>query len=81
MKVKLLDFDKNVSWVKLPDDTKIVCGVILSGDMVMIHPSQFDTGEGSRWHSVYEGSWSVDVQNIEDFNKIKNSYEALDFLI
>ena len=35
MKIKLLDWNAKATWVKIPDDTDYISGIILSGDMVM----------------------------------------------
>ena len=79
MKIRLLDYAGNKYWVRLPEDTQVVYGLVVSGDMVMNAPVLNDTGDGSRIDDYIEGYWKVDVQQLEDFNKIKESYDALKY--
>lgn len=80
MEIKLLDYKGNAYRIPIPKGVMRLTGEIISGDMVLNTPPLFfDTGAGSRCIDFYDGKWSVHVKDLERFNKIKRSKEALKF--
>lgn len=77
MEIKLYDYNRRAVMVNIPDDATVVCGLVVSGDMVMNYPILFDTGEGSRWNDHIEGYWKVEVAELQEFNLRKSSYDIL----
>lgn len=79
MQVRLLNYDGEETLVSIEDSTEIIFGVVVSGDMIMIYPKEVDTGEGCRCINFYDGAWRVNAAQLDKFNQIKTSYDALDF--
>lgn len=77
MKIRLLDWNRNATWVDIPDDTQEVSGVILSGDMVMEKPIHADSSDG-RFFSFYDGYWVVKRKDFDKLNVIAKSYDVFD---
>lgn len=77
MKIKLYDYSNTAVWVNIPEDANVVCGLVVSGDMIVNYPIVFDTGEGTRWNHYIDGYWKVDVAELEKFNSMKNYEEVL----
>ena len=79
MKFKLLDFEGTPTMVDIPDDTKIISGVILSGDMVMNCPIHADSSI-CRMADYYDGDWMVPADTVKKWNGHKNkAYAIIDF--
>lgn len=64
----LKDFADDLHEVEIPDDTQVIAGITLSGDMVMIYPIYFDSDDAGRWQDFFDGSWSIERK---DFDTIK----------
>lgn len=79
-KIKLLDTFGRESWVDLPDDTKEVAGVVVSGDMVLVYPFFFDAGRGVRLHDYLDASWIFPVEKLDEVNTQKTVHDVLDLL-
>lgn len=79
MEVRLLNYDGEERIVSIEDNIEVICGIVVSGDMIMIHLKVVDTGEGCRCINFYDGCWSVKAEQLEKFNQIKTVYEALSF--
>jgi len=79
MKIRLLDFERNATWVDIPDDTQEVSGVILSGDMVMERPIHADASD-DRVTDFYDGAWFVKRKDFDKLNAIASSYDVFDLL-
>ena len=77
MKIKLLDWNGKEKWVEIPDDTQVIIGCILSGDMVLEHPIYADASD-DRLCDFYDGSWSVKREDFDAFNQLTNSYSVFD---
>lgn len=76
-RVRLLDYAGREYWVDIPENTEYIEGEIISGDMVLKSPIEFDTGDGARWVNYYDGSFKVPIKNLEWFNSIESYYELL----
>ena len=79
MKIRLLDWEWNATWVDIPDDTQEVSGVILSGDMVMERSIHADASD-NRFVDFYDGAWVVKRQDFDKLNAIAKSYGVFDLL-
>ena len=79
MKIKLLDWSAKATWVEIPNDTAYICGVILSGDMVMEYPVHADAS-AFRVEDWYDGFWKVDKKDFDKFNELAGSYDVLDLM-
>lgn len=77
MKIKLLDWKKKETWVEIPDDTQVIVGCVLSGDMVMEHPIYKDSSE-DRITDFYDGSWSVKREDFDKLNDLTDSYDVFE---
>lgn len=77
MKIKLLDWKKTETWVEIPDDTQVIVGCVLSGDMVMEHPIYKDSSH-DRITDFYDGSWSVKREDFDKLNQLTDSYDVFE---
>lgn len=77
MRLRLLDYQANEYWIEIPDDTEFIEGEIISGDMVLKSPIEFDTGEWIRWTDCYLGSFRIPTEELKWFNSIESYYELL----
>ena len=77
MKIKLLDWKNKETWVEIPDDTQVIVGCVLSGDMVMEHPIYKDSSE-DRITDFYDGSWSVKREDFDKLNDLAYSYDVFE---
>lgn len=77
MKIKLLDWKKKETLVEIPDDTQVIVGCVLSGDMVMEHPIYKDSSE-DRMTDFYDGSWSVKREDFDKLNDLTDSYDVFE---
>ena len=75
MIVLLKDFSGDVQDVEIPDDTQVIVGINISGDMVMIYPVFFDSDTNFRFDDFLEESWSIERK---DFDTIKDGTGKLD---
>lgn len=75
MKIRLLDWAGEPKWVEIPDDTQVIVGCILSGDMVLEHPIHADAND-SRIYDFYDGCWSVERKDFDKFNQLNGSYDV-----
>lgn len=77
MRLRLLDYQANEYWIEIPDDTEYIEGEIISGDMVLKSPIEFDTGEWTRWTDCHLGSFRIPTEELKWFNSIESYYELL----
>lgn len=75
MKIKLLDYAGHAKWVEIPDDTQVIVGCVISGDMIMEHPVYEDASD-DRHTDFYDGSWAVKKENFDKFNELTDSYDV-----
>lgn len=75
MKIRLLDYANVEHFVEIPDDTEVIRGEIISGDMVMTYPFRYDTGV-NRVMNFYDGEFEFEAKDFEKLNTIGNSYDV-----
>ena len=61
--------------VEIPDETQVIVGIVVSGDMIMIYPAYFDSDTHYRFDDYLEDSWSIERK---DFDSIKTDIGELD---
>lgn len=71
----LKEYSGDVHKVKIPDETQVIAGIVVSGDMVMIYPVYYDSDTHCRFDDYLEESWSIERK---DFDSIKNKSGELD---
>ena len=75
IKIKAYDFEDCCTELEVPNDITSIDVQILSGDEVItVYKNdevilEFDSGEGSRCISYYDGGYTIHMNNIEEFNK------------
>lgn len=77
MKIRLLDYANVEHFVEIPDDTEVICGEIISGDMVMTYPIYYDTGKTTRTMNFYDGEFEIEAKDFEKLNTIRDSYDCI----
>ena len=75
MTALLKDYSGEIHKVEIPDDTQVIAGINISGDMVMIYPVFFDSDTHFRYDDLLEESWSIERK---DFDTIKDGAGELD---
>lgn len=75
MKIRLLDWESKEHFVEIPDDTEVIVGVVLSGDMVLLYPMHYDTSM-HRLRSYYDGTFIVRKEDFSKLDTIATSYEV-----
>ena len=81
MRLRLLDYKANEYWIEIPDGTEFIEGEIISGDMVVTNPINFDTGDTDQCKRVidfFDGSFIVPISELKEFNSIERSYDVFD---
>lgn len=76
MKIRLLDYANVEHFVEIPDDTEVIRGEIISGDMVMTYPIYYDTGKTTRTMNFYDGDFEIEAKDFEKLNTIGGSYDV-----
>lgn len=77
MEIILRDYNNTKIPVTIPDDTEYIEGVVISGDMVMDYPFDFDTSD-SRTMSFFDGTFHFDR---EDFDLLeRDDFNIYDYL-
>jgi hypothetical protein len=76
MKIRLLDYANVEHFVEIQDDTEVIRGQIISGDMVMTYPFRYDTGANTRRINYYDGEFVIEAKDFEKLNTIKSSYDV-----
>lgn len=77
MKISLFDYNSVKHEVEIPDNTQEISGIILSGDMVMLKPFLYDTGNG-RIQDLYDGTFTIKKDKLKSTNHCKTVDECLD---
>lgn len=66
MTIHLLNFSGRKIPVEVPDETKEIIGIVVSGDMIMLSPVYFDTAvENPRLRDYYVGHFRCSVEELE----------------
>lgn len=78
MKITLLDYAGGKHYVEIPDDTMVITGRVVSGDMIMTSPVYYDTGEDSRMMNFNDGSFTIERENFHRLNEISDSYDVFE---
>lgn len=71
----LKEYSDEIHEVEIPDDTLVIAGINVSGDMVMVYPIFFDSDTHYRFENYLEETWSIERK---DFDSIKNEEGKLD---
>ena len=73
-KITLLDWDRKRFVVDIPDDTEVIRGEIISGDMVMYEPFRFDTGKDTRRINYHDGEFEIFRKDFDKLESMNSSY-------
>lgn len=79
-KITLLDWEGKRFVVDIPDDTEVIRGEIISGDMVMHEPMHFDTGMQSRKIDFYDGDFEIFRKDFDKLECMNSSYGVFDIM-
>lgn len=71
----LEEFSGEIHKVEIPDETQVIVGIVVSGDMIMIYPTYFDSDTNCRFDDYLDSSWSIERK---DFDSIKTDVGELD---
>lgn len=74
MVIQLLDYLGKKHPVEIPDDTQELHIQIISGDMVLLEPVYYDTGQGSRTMDFYDGEHYVNRENFDKLSSLDSIY-------
>lgn len=78
MIIQLLDYLGKKHPVEIPDDTQELHIQIISGDMVLLEPVHYDTGQGSRTINFYDGEYYVNRENFDKLSSLDSIYSLFD---
>ena len=78
MKIRLLDWKGESHYVEIPDDTKVIGGEIISGDMVITYPIFYDTGKDTRIMHFHDGTFTIDEKDFDKLELIERSYQVFE---
>ena len=78
MVIQLLDYSGKKYSVKIPDDTKELHIQIISGDMVLLSPIYYDTGQNSRTINFYDGDYFVEKKDFNKLSSLDSAYSLFD---
>jgi hypothetical protein len=78
MKITLLDYAGGKHYVEIPDDTMVITGRVISGDMIMTSPVYYDTGEDSRMMNFNDGSFTIERKDFHKLDKMLDPYEIFE---
>lgn len=76
MKISLFDYDSIRHEVEIPDDTQEISDIILSGDMVMLKPFMYDTGN-NRTTDFLDDTFTIKRNQFENTNHCNCLFECL----
>ena len=77
MQIKLLDYASTPHYVEIPDDTDHVDIDVISGDMIMTYPINYDTGRG-RNMDFFDGSVTIPQDKFNILNSLAETYGIFD---
>lgn len=77
MQIKLLDYANTPHYVEIPDNTDHVDIDVISGDMIMTYPINYDTGDG-RSLDFYDGSVTIPRDKFDALNSLAANYGIFD---
>lgn len=77
MKIRLLDYLDNEHFVEIPDNTEEIVIKVLSGDMVMTSPIDYDTSN-DRIMDFYDGEVVLTKDEFYKLNEIETSYDIFE---
>lgn len=72
-KITLRDYSGKAHEIEIDDNVEFVCGVVITGDMVMVYPYHYDTSE-NRINNYYDGDFLVKREDFEIMNGMTSSY-------
>ncbi len=78
MIIQLLDYLRKKHPVEIPDDTQELHIQIISGDMVLLEPVHYDTGQNSRTMNFYDGEYYVGRENFDKLSLLDSVYSLFD---
>lgn len=78
MKIRLLDWADIEHIIEIPDDTELIEGEVISGDMVMYEPFFYDTGKETRIYDFHDGRFVVLKEDFEKLNSLLRSNDVFD---
>ena len=78
MVIQLLDYSGKKYSVKIPDDTQELHIQIISGDMVLLSPIYYDTGQNSRTINFYDGDYFVEKKDFDKLSSLDSAYSLFD---
>ena len=78
MKITLLDYAGGKHYVEIPDDTEVITGKVVSGDMIMTSPIYYDTGKDTRVIDSYDDSFTIERENFHKLDKMLDPYEIFE---
>lgn len=78
MKITLLDYSGAKHYVEIPDDTMVITGKVVSGDMIMTSPTYYDTGEHTRRMNFHDGGFTIERKNFHKLDKMSDPYEIFE---
>ena len=77
MKIRLLDWENKEHYVQIPEDTEQIVVSVISGDMGLESPKNYDTGN-FRTMDFYDGSVTIKKDKFNGFNNVEDSYEIFE---
>lgn len=78
MVIQLLDYSGKKYSVKIPDNTQELHIQIISGDMVLLSPIYYDTGQNSRTINFYDGDHFVEKKDFDKLSSLDSAYSLFD---
>lgn len=78
MVIQLLDYSGKKYSVKIPDNTQELHIQIISGDMVLLSPIYYDTGQNSRTINFYDGDHFVKKKDFNKLSSLDSAYSLFD---
>ena len=78
MVIQLLDYSGKKYSVKIPDNTQELHIQIISGDMVLLSPIYYDTGQNSRTINFYDGDYFVKKKDFNKLSSLDSAYSLFD---
>lgn len=78
MVIQLLDYSGKKHSVKIPDNTQELHIQIISGDMVLLSPIYYNTGQNSRTVNFYDGDHFVEKKDFDKLSSLDSAYSLFD---
>ena len=79
MKIKLLYYKGESTFVEIPDNTEKISIIVASGDMIMTYLVIYDSCSELRTSSLLDGVYIITKDNFDKLNNLTNSYDISEY--